>query len=261
MPDHPINKLRSAIAAKVRKLRTDRRWTQARLAGLLGLSQNRLSEIERGEGSFTAEQLILILKNFNVPIDHFAPSKALADLELQNALARLGAAHLHESADVLPTGDAKDVAKVVRETLTGAQSPRNITALAPVIVAHIKGLNLYKLKGELSIAGFERALWWVLENTLEAVRREQQRPLSRRWKFLYGRAQLHLENFLPSWTHDRNILAKDWPEDIFDPDIASPKTVEEVRAESSKISRDWKIVTRIQVEDFEQALRDARGTD
>ena len=39
---------------------------QSRLARLLGLSQNRLSEIERGEGSFTAEQLIVLLKTFNL---------------------------------------------------------------------------------------------------------------------------------------------------------------------------------------------------
>src|SRR5687767_6460102 len=48
------NKIRLDIVEKVRRLRQENRWTQARLAHLLGFSQNRLSEIERGRGSFTA---------------------------------------------------------------------------------------------------------------------------------------------------------------------------------------------------------------
>jgi len=42
------------------------------LAGQLGLEQSRLSEIERGDVSFTAEQFVAILKLFNVPPSHFA---------------------------------------------------------------------------------------------------------------------------------------------------------------------------------------------
>ena len=260
MPRQLAGKLRASIADKVRRLRLERRWTQARLAKLLGFSQNRLSEIERGQGSFAAEHLLVILKTFNVPVDLFATSKTPADLQLQNALARLGAAHLHESTDVLPTQNARTVGEVVRETLVGGQSPRNITALAPVIVLHINELNLRKLKAELAVAGFERSLGWVLENTLEAIRQERRHALSRHWQFLYGRAQTILENVLPAWLHERDHSARKPPEDILDADIASPKTVEQVRAEASKVSKDWNIVTRIQVEDFAQALGAARGT-
>ena len=42
---------RGRIAHEIRGLRLERRWTQAELAGRLGLSQSRLSEIERGDGS------------------------------------------------------------------------------------------------------------------------------------------------------------------------------------------------------------------
>ena len=63
---------RSKIARKVKTLREEKRWTQAELSGRLGLSQSRLSEIERGQGSFTAEQFLTILKLFNVPVTHFA---------------------------------------------------------------------------------------------------------------------------------------------------------------------------------------------
>ena len=64
----PLQPDRLAIASKVRDLRKARRWTQAELSKRLHLSQNRLSEIERGAGSFTAEQLLVILKLFNVPL-------------------------------------------------------------------------------------------------------------------------------------------------------------------------------------------------
>ena len=51
-----------------------------------------MSEIERGDGSFTAEQFLAILKLFNVPASHFTSSTPQPDSSLQNALARLGAA-------------------------------------------------------------------------------------------------------------------------------------------------------------------------
>src|SRR6185312_7927422 len=94
---------RDTIARKVRDLRQARGWTQARLAGELGLSQARLSEVERGGGSFTAEQLLTILRIFNVGVSHFAtPAKPDAARQLQNAVARLGGSELQE-LDVLPS--------------------------------------------------------------------------------------------------------------------------------------------------------------
>ncbi|MFA6318238.1 MAG: helix-turn-helix transcriptional regulator, partial [Elusimicrobiota bacterium] len=140
--------LRLVIGQRARKLRQERHWTQAALAKVLGLSQNRLSEVEHGKGSFTAEQLLTILKTFNVPIDYFAPPKATVS-ELQNALARLGAAHLAESAEVLPTERLKEALAVIREVLAVAESPRQITGLAPVLVNHAASLNLAKLRTEL----------------------------------------------------------------------------------------------------------------
>src|SRR5687768_17386784 len=98
---HDLDHLRQGVCAKVRDLRLGRRWTQAELAVRLGMSQSRLSQVERGEGSFTAEQLIEILRLFNVPLDQFIPAPD-PDAELQNAFARLGAFHLRESPDVLP---------------------------------------------------------------------------------------------------------------------------------------------------------------
>src|SRR6476469_4792741 len=99
---------RARISATVRALRKERGWTQAELAEKLGLSQNRLSEVERGDGSFTAEQFLLILKLFNVTTSRFADATDRPQ-QLQNALARRGASHLQESAGVVPADDLADV--------------------------------------------------------------------------------------------------------------------------------------------------------
>ena len=88
---------RSTIGERIRRLRQERRLTQARLAKELFISQNYLSELERGQGSFTAEQLLTILRFFNVPVDYFAPKAVPAEDQLQNSLARLGARHLAEN--------------------------------------------------------------------------------------------------------------------------------------------------------------------
>jgi transcriptional regulator with XRE-family HTH domain len=65
------------------------RWTQEEFAHHLHLSQGRLSDLERGNGSFTSEQFLKILTLFNIPTSHFAANAASHDSQLQNALARL----------------------------------------------------------------------------------------------------------------------------------------------------------------------------
>src|SRR3989338_8398768 len=132
-----IKKIRAVIAAKIRDLRRQRRWTQARLAGLLGISQNRLSEIERGDGSFTAEQLVLVMSTFNLQLDYFSISRQKAGAELQNTLARLGAGHLREDLSPGAFESAKRVDEVLLEALIAADSPRQVAAVAPVLVAQI----------------------------------------------------------------------------------------------------------------------------
>ena len=87
-----LDKTRRHIVARVRELRAERRWTQAELGEKLGLSQARLSEIERGAGSFSAEQLVEILVQFNVRLEDLVGQQP-GDDAIQNALARLGALH------------------------------------------------------------------------------------------------------------------------------------------------------------------------
>ena len=137
----------------MRALRTARAWTQAELAAKLGISQARLSEIERGGGSFTAEQLLEVLRLFNVSIDEFAGPQDVED-ELQNALARLGALHLREVDGTLPSARVGGVRAAIRETLLGARDARLLLALAPVLLANLDAINLDVLHDELAQLGF-----------------------------------------------------------------------------------------------------------
>lgn len=250
--------LRSEIGARVRNLRKERQWTQAQLADLLGISQNYLSVVERGQGSFTAEQLLTILRQFNVPIDYFAPSKIPVESQIQNALARQGASHLLERTDVIPSERLKQAADVIRETLLSADSARQITALAPVIVAHARNLNWPKLKAQVAEAGVDRRLPWVVDNVLSATDRELKRgKIERGTAVLYEQARLVLEDVLASWQVAIKGKVRELPEDVLDPDIASEKSRDEVRKGSSDISRRWRVLSRLQVDDFIQSLKAA----
>ncbi len=96
----------------MRELRNQRLLTQKELADYLDLSQNRISQIEAGEGSFSAEHLLLLAKKFNVP-----PSSFVDD-------------------DTLPSEKLDDIIQLVREVLNAPQDSRSVAALAPVIVQH-----------------------------------------------------------------------------------------------------------------------------
>jgi transcriptional regulator with XRE-family HTH domain len=251
----PLESTRRDIASKVRDLRKARRWTQAELSKRLHLSQNRLSEIERGAGSFTAEQLLVILKLFNVPLSHFAPTSDRDDTAtLQNALARLGALHLQERDDVLPSERLDDVNDVVREAIV-AGTPRLVTAVAPVLVRNSDQVNLGKLGSRLADAGLENRLAWIVDNTLEALRTELDSSPPRPWAQRYRRAAVVLEAFQENASSrpKRSVTA-----DILDAQIRTKKSLDEVRSSSSPISRRWGIVSGIAPSDFAAALEAAR---
>lgn len=257
-----MTNIRKDIARKVRELRIGRHMTQAQLSELLGLSQARLSEIERGDGSFSAEQLLVMLRVFNVTVNHFAPPQRDAKIDssaqahLQNALARLGAMHLQEAADVLPTERLADVNDVIRETLLDG-APRQLTALAPVLVTHIRKISLRTLWASLVPLGLERRFGWVLENTMSAALMELERPVRRPVALGYRRAIVVLDTFLSS-VRGAAHAERDVPPDLLDETARSAETHRALVAASSAISKRWQIVTDLQPEDFAEALRAAR---
>ncbi len=251
---------RFLIGKRIRALRLERHWTQARLAALLGISQNYLSELERGLGSFSAEELLAILKHFNVPVDYFAARKEPVENQIQNALARGGAGHLLERGDLLPSQQLKWAADAVREALVSGESPRQITATTPVFVSHAGQINLNKLRGEFTALGLQNRLGWVLDNTLAAIKLESAKTLSREWSVRYNRASVIINCFLSPWRVSLGPTAARRPVtyDILDKDISSEATLKQVSRGASEISKRWRITTRIKVDDFVQALKAAR---
>ena len=250
------NPNRPTISSRVRALRLERRWTQKALALELGLSQSRLSEIESGQGTFSAEQFLRVLEVFNVTVDRFAARKSGVASQLQNALSRLGAAHLSEGSEVLPSELLKEAAAVIRETLLAPESPRQVAGLAPVLVNHAQGVNFSKLQTDLAAVGRERRLYWLVDIVREALNKEETALLAREWRVRYRRAATLLDFAAQPWRIYQAAIRVE--QDIFDADIASDKTVAEIQGQSSEISRRWNIVTRLEVDDFVGALRDAR---
>ena len=253
------NTERAHIAGVVRGLRKERGWTQAELAEKLGLSQNRLSEVERGDGSFTAEQFLLILKIFNVTTSRFADTTDRAQ-QLQNALARLGASHLQQSVGVIPADDLADVVTAIREALVQGD-PRLTTALAPVLCANVDRVSLNKLYLDLERVGLERRLAWLCENTLTALDSDLLQELPRTWGQRVRRAAVVLEAFLGPLNHRLDSPTGSPSPDVFDPSIRSKKTLDSVQATASSISRKWGIVSALQPRDFAQAVRAASASN
>ncbi len=247
---------REVIGRKVRELRVARRWTQAELAKELRLSQARLSEVERGAGSFTAEQFLQILRLFNAAVTDFDPATPRDQTaELQNALARHGAVELQESEQVLPSVQLQNLHTAIRETLV-VGTPRLLAALGPVLVNHIDRISLRRLYVDLSTFGFERRLAWLVESVRDAVAGQLAPPPSASWSRRYRRTLLVLEEFLKFVEQWANPQAP--AHDVLDMDILSKRSLERVQLSSSETSRRWGIITSLQLSDFSVALQSAR---
>lgn len=253
----------SHLGIKVRELRHERRWTQRRLAELLGVTQGHLSQLENGTRSFSAEQLLTLLRHFNVQLDYFSAQRNPAEGQLQNALAWQGASHLAESENLLPSERLKNAVAVIRETLVSADSARQIAAVAPVFVNNAGQINLTRLRNELAELGLGNRFGWAIECTLEAIRLESAQVLSREWRLKYRRAATIIETFIAPFI----VLSptpnpeKPPPYEVLDPEITSPETLKEVIANLSPIARKWRLATTIEVDDFVRALRGSRGAD
>jgi transcriptional regulator with XRE-family HTH domain len=257
----PLGRSRKKIAAKVRQLRLARKLTQHELATHLHLSQSRLSEIEHGDGSFTAEQFLELLRLFNVTVTDFVEDARDPTLELQNALARLGATHLHESA-ILTSAALDKTYAVVREALLDG-SPRLITALAPVLANHAETVNLPKLYADLHELGLERRLGWVVENTVAALSAlaNETEPGAKVWSKLKRRTEVPFRVFVDVVGSRGETHGLKTAPDVLDPTIRSLRTLEEIKRSASKLSERWGIATSLQPDDFVQALRASRATD
>lgn len=247
-----LNKSRASIARQVRALRQSRRWSQAELARHLDLSQNRLSEIEHGKGSFSAEQFLVLLRLFNVGVSHFVSEPRDTSSELQNALARFGASHLQENTDTLPTEQLEELQDVVRETVVEGSS-RQITSLAPVLARAADKLDVRRLRSDLTRLGLDRRSNRVLENVVVALKSVLTTALPRPWIQRYRRALVVLESAVQMVTSDASE-----PIDFLDPHVRSKHSLEEVLRGASAISRKWRVATELTPAEFVEALAAAR---
>lgn len=254
-PSRLLANWRDSIGRHVRALRRARGWSQAELGDHLGLSQSRLSEIERGTSSLTAKQFLLLLQLFNAAIADFVPAQSTADLELQNAMVRLGATHLQESPNVIPSGALERVHDVVKAALVDG-SPRIVAALAPVLVTQGERVNLAKLHADLSIAGLERRLAWVVECTLAALQQLRSDPgtRGRARARAYKRTEVLLHTFLE---FAGGLAHRQVAPDVLDATIRSKRTLEDVQRTASTEATRWNIVTSLRPEDFLAALKAA----
>ncbi len=245
---------RKELGLKLKALREARLISQSDLAKRLEISQAGLSKIERGVSSLNTEDFLEVLRIFNVPASHFYPnqSEGSSGAALQNALTRLGATHLLESA-LLPSEDLEHASQVIREVLIDGQNPRQITALAPVIVAQIDRLHLPKLWAEFSNLQLERRLGWVFENTFEALKqvpKPTDLPTSR--NHLKARTVIH--HFLGSLAIPPSDRAEPLLRDILGTIARSNRTQSSLERQSSTVSEKWHILSPIQVKDFADAL-------
>jgi transcriptional regulator with XRE-family HTH domain len=251
-----FHRLRARIASEVRSLRLSRGWTLDDLARQLHVSKTRLSEIERGGGSFTAEQFLLLLRLFNVPVSHFTgPEAGDSTTQIQNALARIGARHLHESTQKTPTEALSDELEVIGSAILDG-SPRLITGAAAALVHNIGRLNLSRLQAQLADVGLQNRLGWIVDNALWCLD-ELLRSKPRDTKLLEAQLRLTvLANHLRVAAAQQSQV-----EDILDATIRTQRTLENTRKARSPIAERWNVVTSIQPEDFLKALRASFAAD
>lgn len=245
------------IGTRLRELRDERGWSQARLAADLAMSQPRLSAIERGTASLTAEQFVRAMRLFRVGVSDFVsdPSTGL-DAELRVALVALGARHLVAPEVVLPEA-LRDVDRVVVDVLL-SREPRLIQALAPVLVHNADHLNLARVFTALDRVGAAARLGWLLDNVVVAIDRvvSADPAPSLRTRRALARARTVFESFLERIDVERPETGTGATPDLLDPTLRSIRSVRSTRATASAISNEWKIVTSIQPDDFAEALND-----
>ncbi len=260
-----LKKYRQLVVEGIKKVREDRRYTQAEFAKLLDLSQQQYSKIERGEGSISAEQFLQILEKFALPLSYFVETKSKEKdeaLVLQNALAILGATHLREVQGIFIPEKYDNPNEVIFEALEEYKSSRLIAALAPVIVKNIQRINLNTIEKKLREWGHENRLWWVLENTLDSIRnRLKEAFLPREIKLTYQRAATALTNHsLIGRSRENGWYHRDKQADIFGPGITTEKTLESIKSKLDSQAKHWNIITSIKQSDFENALKDLEAS-
>lgn len=254
-----VASLQKQISQGIRSARVSRRLSQAELAQKLGISQSRLSEIEQGKGSITAEQFIVLLQFFNLPISHFVKQENVSfEDQLQNRLVQLGGSQLRETVGVLPSEKLDDVVTVIVESLIGGFTSRLLITLVPVLIKNAKQINLQLIEAKLKGFGLEGRLYWVLNGISNAIEARRKLFIPKEYLFFYKQAEKNLS----LWSlYELQLLGEyNGLENVLDSDITSSKTLDQVRNARDELAKKWNIVTRITQEDFNNALLEMEKT-
>lgn len=241
---------RVKIGARLRDIRKSHQMTQAELAAMLDISQPRLSGIERGQYSLTAEQMLHLLKIFNIDTNTFAGDDNNSQ-SLQNALVRFGARHLREYRSVLPDSRLSTPVQAIIEVLLEPSSKRHVASLCPILVWSIDEIAPNKIQHLLAQTGLLNRFPWLVENTLIALS-EVKEPQSRDWRLRWRRARVVLSTL--GYEPDEDALL-----DSFDTGIRSQAGFDRVWQRASETSTLWRIISTLTEDDFSHAL--ARASD
>lgn len=247
---------RHAVGATVRRLRTVHGWTLAGLAARLGLSTSRLSEVERGKGSFTAEQLLVLFRLFQVGPEAFDPGPPGEDpvsASLQNALVRLGARHLAVDERAPVRAEHARPVGVLLDVLVAHPEARLLTALPPVVVRQIDHVPFAAVQHGAVQAGVPGRWPWLLEHAraaLEVVGNTGDTA----WLLQRRRALTLIERFLARLPHPD----PEEPFDLIDPELRHPASVQRAERAASVIDQRWRVLGRLTVADFAGPLEAVR---
>ncbi len=259
IPPSPASTRRSEIGQKLKALREARLLNQSHLAEWLGISQARISLIERGKAALDAGEFLDVLRIFNVPASHFQPPVGDQEaLVLQNALIRLGANHLYANQKVVPEEALEDPGTVIRKVLADGTNPRQIAALAPVLVFQVNRINPALLWSRFVDYGLEQRFGWLLENTVAAIEATSSKNRDRATSRQLRKAGTHLRHFLDQIEPQR-LAALEKPQDILG-EVYSKRTLEVTQESLSDSSRRWSILTNLHPQDFIVALEAALDT-
>lgn len=254
-----IDALRQRIGPKVRRLRQERRWTLAELARRIAISESRLSELERGGGSFTAEQLLLLFRMFQVGPEDFVERNDAHDAvagSLQTALMKFGARHLVADGSLVIRREHERPVDVVQDVLIKYPSARFLTALPPVLIENLSAVSYPVVQHAVVQAGVPNRWGWLLAQFLEALDRVGVGHASVRWRRDSARARTVTEHFLQAIPRPR----EEEQVDLMDPDLRSAASVRSATVSASEIDRKWHVLSRLGTHDFVgplEVLRDA----
>jgi transcriptional regulator with XRE-family HTH domain len=252
--------LRQTIGETVRRLRKGRRWTLAELARHLDVSESRLSELERGAGSFSAEHLLTVFRLFHVGPQDFIPPDDAPDPELgslQTALVKFGARHLVADERTIIRWEHDRPIRVVEEVLLRHPTARWLTALPPVLVTHLAEIPLPAVQHTLAQAGVPHRWGWLLDQLLEALRVLGPPDAPLRWRQDCQRAQTVAAQYLPSVQRPTPDAAFD----LLDPDLRTAASVAAAIARATPIDHRWRVLSRLTTDDFLSPLEVAGDAD